>query len=495
MAVSARPVASHLRALALVCAVLACGVYTAGLSLARRDLTLEGDSLYLARLVQIGVLLGCAVLFRNHLPNVRAMLIVGAGSLGLCTFFSFCLMPADVGAAPPIVAVCTAVTSGIANALFMMLPLHLFSTYDFRMGCTAALAAYLVREVLFAWTSAWGDSAIAVGQVALRVVGALLLFIAVAAKGRGSLGAGEYGLQQGFPLADRTGERPVAFLVNDTDWVFQLIAALLFPFIFGFMSQLLSGGVLSDGLHDMSSEAMAVVALSVFMAFVAARRGSLGFMHLFVPVTLLYAFGLMLLPMLWGFTNGPASACLKAACVLYEAALWALLTRKAHDDPRHTYLYLGVFLAVANATYGRLCEPVLLGNALVDKDLVSSVCLVFLFALVMLCLLLFVLQRSIGAARDGKSGAMPGQGEMPDGSFTVSVDALCEQCHLTPREREVLLEVLHGYTMANVAHRLGISPETVRTHMRSVYQKTGTDNKQALIRHVDTRSKMRGKFS
>ena len=484
-----QPRSARLRMLAVVLAVLACGVYTAGLSLARRDVAIGGNELYLARLAQIAALLGFAVLFRNHLPNVRSVLIAGLGALGLCALFSIGIAP-YAGPASPVVGLCTALTSGFANAVFMMLPLHLFSTYEPRVGCIAAVAAYLVREVLFAWTSVWDAPAVSAGQMGLRVAGALLLLMAVAAKSRGMLKPGEHGLQQGFPPVDRSKERPVAFLVRDADWVFQLIAALLFPFIFGFMSQLLSGDVLSDGLHGVANETVAVVVLALLMTFAVFRRGLLGFMHLFVPVTMLYALGLMLLPILWGVVDGLAGVFLKAACVLYEAILWMLLTRKAHDDPRHTYLYLGVFLAVANATYGRLSEPLLLGGLPVTKDLAGTVCLVFLFALVMLCLLLFVLQRGGTARVAGTDGSLQDD-EMPDGAFTVNVDALCAQCRLTPREREVLLEVLHGYTMANVAHRLGISPETVRTHMRSVYQKTGTENKQALIRYVDARSKAR----
>ena len=75
-----------------------------------------------------------------------------------------------------------------------------------------------------------------------------------------------------------------------------------------------------------------------------------------------------------------------------------------------------------------------------------------------------------------------------DVAFARNIEGICDESRLTPREREVLLEILHGYTEANVAKRLGISPGTVRTHVKSIYNKTGAANKQDLIRIIDSRA-------
>lgn len=70
--------------------------------------------------------------------------------------------------------------------------------------------------------------------------------------------------------------------------------------------------------------------------------------------------------------------------------------------------------------------------------------------------------------------------------FAFGIDTLSQQCGLTRREREVLIEIMHGYSMPNVAKKLYISPETVRTHMKNIYRKTETTNKQSLIRMIDS---------
>ena len=56
---------------------------------------------------------------------------------------------------------------------------------------------------------------------------------------------------------------------------------------------------------------------------------------------------------------------------------------------------------------------------------------------------------------------------------------------LTPREAEASRSLLDGLTYADAAKSLGISPSTLKTHILSVYQKTGTGNKVELLRLVE----------
>lgn len=50
----------------------------------------------------------------------------------------------------------------------------------------------------------------------------------------------------------------------------------------------------------------------------------------------------------------------------------------------------------------------------------------------------------------------------------VSTEILQE---LTTRQRQVVLVLLKFHSVSTVAHKLGVSPHTVRNHLRAVYRK------------------------
>jgi DNA-binding CsgD family transcriptional regulator len=59
-------------------------------------------------------------------------------------------------------------------------------------------------------------------------------------------------------------------------------------------------------------------------------------------------------------------------------------------------------------------------------------------------------------------------------------------CHqdLTPREVEVLRLLANGLTNVQIAIRLVVSPLTVSTHMRSIYNKIGVNSRSAATRYA-----------
>ena len=53
---------------------------------------------------------------------------------------------------------------------------------------------------------------------------------------------------------------------------------------------------------------------------------------------------------------------------------------------------------------------------------------------------------------------------------------------LTPRETDVMREVVAGYANKMIAHRLGLSPKTVEIHRARVMEKTGAKSLSHLVR-------------
>ena len=53
--------------------------------------------------------------------------------------------------------------------------------------------------------------------------------------------------------------------------------------------------------------------------------------------------------------------------------------------------------------------------------------------------------------------------------------------HLTPREQELLQVLASGISTAAAARELGISPHTVKDHLKNLYRKTGTRSRSELL--------------
>ncbi len=55
---------------------------------------------------------------------------------------------------------------------------------------------------------------------------------------------------------------------------------------------------------------------------------------------------------------------------------------------------------------------------------------------------------------------------------------------LTPRERQVLSLVAHGYTSRQIGEKLGISPRTAETHRVNIGRRLSIRNVAQMVRYV-----------
>jgi DNA-binding CsgD family transcriptional regulator/PAS domain-containing protein len=70
----------------------------------------------------------------------------------------------------------------------------------------------------------------------------------------------------------------------------------------------------------------------------------------------------------------------------------------------------------------------------------------------------------------------------PEDDDAASATVLSTTFGLTPAETRVLVRVLKGSTVAEAAASLGVAPTTVRTHLDSIFSKTGVSRQSELIR-------------
>ena len=62
------------------------------------------------------------------------------------------------------------------------------------------------------------------------------------------------------------------------------------------------------------------------------------------------------------------------------------------------------------------------------------------------------------------------------------VAAATEALHLTPRETDVLSRLVEDDTEAGIADALGVSPHTIRTHVKNLYAKLQVHSRAQAVR-------------
>jgi DNA-binding CsgD family transcriptional regulator len=79
--------------------------------------------------------------------------------------------------------------------------------------------------------------------------------------------------------------------------------------------------------------------------------------------------------------------------------------------------------------------------------------------------------------------AHPREAEMQydNATFHRAIKSVANGYELSRREAEVALSCLEGKTNAEIGARLGVSPETVKFHLRNIFTKFGVRRRTELI--------------
>lgn len=511
------------RATALLAAV-GLALFLSAVWTARNENALVSDyGLYAARFAKVAACFVIAFAMRSHIPSIERMLAAGAGFIGVHLVAYGATVA--LGPASPeylMASVLSGVFSGIGEAFIILLFAHLLSTFAPRTSAVAIPAAYLLNEVLYYSTLYLPIPLILALRPAGKVLAIGILLWCIRRKRAVTEAGEEHPFQYGVSL--HVSREPVlGFLSGSRDWMLILAGTTLFPFLFGFIAQVCSNAGTNSGLYDVVNELMAIGLLLLLIVYGATRGRRLTFEEVLYFTVPLFATGCLLLPFFWKGQVPFAGLLVKCGYTVYQVMFWMLLARKCYEDIRHTYLYFGIFyglfeLATAAA---RLLASSLWQADMVDFETMALVGLVSLWLIALYGLVFFAITNvwarrggevvgdsavlasvanaevrrpAPGAAGEdaGEDSAGPtaakadGEEALSEASpFARRLDGFCERYEITPREREVLVEAMHGYSMENIGRRLYVSRETVKTHLRRVYGKVGVSGKQELIAAID----------
>ena len=312
----------------------------------------------------------------------------------------------------------------------------------------------------------------------------LLASIACAAYTRTRPHATGSGNDAPLPAGARDGGRVRPALVSL--WR-PVLAVVVLAFVAGLMLQLPHIRDVELGhFQGVAFMSQAVVVGILALPALVSRRAP-NFEGLFKLALALSAAGFALLPLVWSGGEGIENACAQLGLGIASMFLWCMLAQTARDGRIPAE---GVYAtALASVALARLLGTLLavrFQEELGGGTVLTGVALAAVYLVAMVPMFLFKSRRppeKPGAPTDlGKTvhAAAPTPETAPD-RIALSCAALADRHGLTPRELEMLQELAQGRTLHAIADKQGVSENTVKYHVRGIYQKCGVHTRDELI--------------
>jgi DNA-binding CsgD family transcriptional regulator len=266
---------------------------------------------------------------------------------------------------------------------------------------------------------------------------------------------------------------------------------MLVMFVFGYLQHLVSFSAVAAGgaSHGVLIQTIrGACAIAMFVLVVLFGRAS---SVVWRAGLLAMVAGFMLMPFVFGAAHfWVAGAVAMAGYTAFDILSWTVSSQEAYAqsaDPVRTIASFR-FLTAVCYVLGALAGVLLVGFGDADMTFVSQETTVVGYLAVIAVVLLLssddihVLFRGNPFDPAAEEPAEAGRAQEPaPAPDAAPLDALCTSIGLTARERDVAALLLQGRTQPWIARSLGISENTVGTHMRHIYQKAGVHDRQQFI--------------
>lgn len=264
-----------------------------------------------------------------------------------------------------------------------------------------------------------------------------------------------------------------------------LALSLFFGFSFGAMRGFApsgDGGSLSSIRLVVS---MAFVMAACVWAYLASIRRQEDFGSLAYRIALpLVALGFLLLP-LSGVWSLAGTAAYRFGYEYIYIVLWALWVFFASREGSSSVWIVACGLAALQGSkllgFVLSADVAVLSGSALDMQIASGLAL---FGTVLFA----VFSKGIAFSAEGWEGVRPAaeapvreEGGFPEQRYMRAAESFA----LSPRETDVFLLLIRGYSRARIAKELVVTEETVKSHVKGIYQKTGVHTKQDLIDTVE----------
>ncbi len=448
---------------------LSCACFFATTLLVRQDA--GGGALvahYASRAVEIAACFALALAACRKSPSEDILL--ASGALAATAGLALELVLMGVRGSGAFVGAAAGVFNGWALAAFTLLFARLFCSFSPRGAMVLVPLSYAGAHVLFLVSCAVGSERglyVKIGLTAVAFAGLAFLL-----KTRVPFG--------GDTAAVRKGDLSVAALFAQGRWRSLFFGVLVFPLLYGFTAQLCDMAEVGNGLFDVATEGVGIAFLAVAALVGSLRKKAIDPETLFAIVLPVFATAMLFLPLFWGDEVFVAGFVMKCGFLIYTSLMWTCVCAAADGNPSSSYLYFGMAIGSYHLAImvGRLLAGFIGAFPPFSNATVALVSLVAIWLLSMASLAMLLMHRFGGRPGRGRNGDVRDGGE---GAF----EEFARHYGLSDREAAVCREFAHGRTVGYIADQLVVSPETVKTHLKRAYGKTGCHSRQDLIDAIE----------
>jgi DNA-binding CsgD family transcriptional regulator len=375
---------------------------------------------------------------------------------------------AEKGVDSLVIFISAGVLIGIGDAVLLLLWARLCATLSLRTVYVYILVSYLIGLLCYTCIYLLPD---------FMVAPLLLVFIA------GTAFAVKHSVDVAEPV-NAEYSQPVFKKTVSILWR-PIFGTSIFCFMSGLMSQIGGQGVIELSTMQQVSiiaSLVAVVILLVPALFLSKPLSVENAYRIALPIS---AAGFLLVPSLWNGFGGVSNALVNIGYLIADIILWCVIADVTRDTKLPAALtfglaqlalsvasILGVVIGVLNSTHISIQGLVLTDIALVTIYLLSVASL-FLFR-----------GRMVPKDKDEDVDNTPAVLHA-DEWYKARCLELGEAAGFTRREFDVLSLVGRGRSVPSTSKALFVSENTVKSHLKSIYQKLDVHSKQELMELIE----------
>lgn len=263
-------------------------------------------------------------------------------------------------------------------------------------------------------------------------------------------------------------------------------------FMSGLMSQISGQNEIPLATFQQTSLIASAVAIACLLIPALIIKRTLNLSRIYTVALPVSAVGFLLLPLIWNAGGGFANAFAQVGSMIAGIILWCMVSETAQNTSKSPImLFSFTFVAINLAQLLGTLIGFFNTDALKPGDIVlTTVALVSVYLLLMAALLLFKgkdkgsetenaceTDRAPQADTSASAAPSPTAEEM----LASQCQKLADQHGFTRREGEIFLLLAQGYTMPAISEKLFVSENTVKSHVKAIYQKLDIHSRTELI--------------